>query len=126
MSDLLELETRRKIYDLISRNPDVVKRNREDPLRFDKATPRYGIEGLKASEEGFNLASKITLPVIVQQSGEDLIVDPERNKEFFDNIASEDKTWKLYPGLYHEPFQEEGGEEVLTDLFDWLDERMLA
>ncbi|MHA2024262.1 MAG: alpha/beta hydrolase [Candidatus Thorarchaeota archaeon] len=111
-------------FDLLSRNPEFVKRIREDPLRFDKATPRYGIEGFKASEEGFNLASKITLPVIVQQSGEDLILDPERNKEFFDNIASEDKTWKLYPGLYHEPFHEEGGEEFIADLFGWLEEHL--
>jgi alpha-beta hydrolase superfamily lysophospholipase len=109
-------------YELISRNPEVVKRNREDPLRFDKATPRYGIEGFKASEEGFNLANKITLPVLVQQSGDDMIVDPERNKEFYDNIASEDKTWKLYPGLYHEPFQEDGSDEVLADMFSWLSE----
>jgi alpha-beta hydrolase superfamily lysophospholipase len=109
-------------YELISRNHEVVKRNREDPLRFDKVTPRYGIEGLKASEEGFNLANKITLPVLVQQSGEDMILDPDRNKEFFDNIASEDKTWKLYPGLYHEPFQEDGSDEVLADMFSWLSE----
>lgn len=111
-------------FDLLSRNPEFVKRIREDPLRFDKATPRYGIEGFKASEEGFNLASKITLPVIVQQSGEDLILDPERSKEFFDNIASEDKTWKLYPRLYHEPFHEEGGEEFLADMFGWLEQHL--
>lgn len=111
-------------FDLLSRNPEFVKRIREDPLRFDKATPRYGTEGFKASEEGFNLASKITLPVIVQQSGEDLILDPDRNKEFFDNIASEDKTWKLYPGLYHEPFHEEGGEEFLADMFGWLGQHL--
>ncbi len=109
-------------YDLLSRNPEVVKRNREDPLRFDKVTPRYGFEGLKASEEGFNLASNITIPVLVQQAGEDKIVDPERNKEFYDNIASEDKTWKLYPDLFHQPFQEEGSEEVFADLFSWLNE----
>ncbi len=111
-------------YDLISKNLDVVKDNREDPLRFDKATPRYAIEGLKACREGFNMASKITVPVLVQQSGQDLILVPERNKEFYDNIASEDKTWKLYPNLYHEPYQEEGGEEVLADMFDWLEERL--
>ncbi|MHA2044971.1 MAG: alpha/beta hydrolase [Candidatus Thorarchaeota archaeon] len=109
-------------YELISRNHEVVKRNREDPLRFDKVTPRYGIEGLKASEDGFDLASKITIPVLVQQSGDDMILDPERNKEFYDNIASKDKTWKLYPGLYHEPFQENGSDEVLADMFSWLSE----
>jgi len=109
-------------YELISRNPEIVKINREDPLRFDKVTPRYGIEGLKASQDGFTLAGKITLPVLLQQTEQDMILDPERNKEFFDNISSEDKTWKLYPDLYHEPFQEEGGEEVFADLFSWLDE----
>ncbi len=111
-------------HELISKNPEVVKDNREDPLRFDKATPRFAIEGLKASKEAFNSANKIRAPVLVQQSGEDLILVPERNKEFFDNIASTDKTWKLYPSLYHEPYQEEGGEEVLADMFDWLEKRL--
>lgn len=111
-------------FDLISRNPEVVKENREDPLRFDKATPRFGVEGLRASEEGFNLANKITLPVLGQQTGDDMILIPERNMEFFNNIASEDKTIKFYPGLYHEPFQDEGGEEVLADIFNWLKERV--
>ncbi len=111
-------------YELISRNPEVVKDNREDPLRFDKATPRFAIEGLKASKDAFDGASRITVPVLVQQSGEDLILDPERNKEFYDNIASEDKTWKLYPGLYHEPYHEEGGEEVFLDMFNWLEAQL--
>ena len=111
-------------FDLLSRNQEVVERNREDPLRFDKVTPRYGIEGLKAKDQGYDSASKITLPVLVQQSGDDQIIDPEVNKEFYDNITSEDKTWKLYPGLYHDPFEEDGGDEVLADMFAWLDERL--
>ncbi|MHA2426097.1 MAG: alpha/beta hydrolase [Candidatus Thorarchaeota archaeon] len=111
-------------HELISRNPEIVKDNREDPLRFDKATPRFAIEGLKASRDAFDSASRITVPVLIQQSGEDLILIPERNKEFFDNIASEDKTWKLYPGLYHEPYHEEGCEEVFSDMFEWLEKKL--
>ncbi|MFW9846754.1 MAG: alpha/beta hydrolase [Candidatus Thorarchaeota archaeon] len=110
--------------DLISRNPEVVRRNKEDPLRITKCTPRFGAEGLKAREEGFNSAHKITIPVILQQSGEDLILIPEKNKEFFDNILSEDKTFKMYPGFYHEPFEDPGGEEFIADLFAWLDARV--
>jgi acylglycerol lipase len=110
--------------DYISKNPEVVKRNKEDPLRIHECTPRFGAEGLKARVEGFNSAYKVTIPVIVQQSEEDLILIPEKNKEFFDNIASEDKTFKMYPGLYHEPFEEPGGEEVMADMFAWLDERV--
>jgi alpha-beta hydrolase superfamily lysophospholipase len=110
--------------DLISRNPEVVKRNKEDPLRVTECTPRFGAEGLKAREVGFNSAHKITLPVILQQSEEDLILIPEKNKEFFENIASEDKTFKMYPGLYHEPFEDPGGEEFIADMFAWLDARV--
>ncbi len=110
--------------DLISRNQEVVQRNKEDPLRFDKVTPRYAIEGLSASKRLFESASRIKLPVLVQQTGDDMILIPEKNKEFFDNIGSEDKTWKLYPGLYHEPFEEPGGEQFLADIFSWIEERL--
>jgi len=111
-------------YDYFSRNPEVVKRNKEDPLRFDKVTPRYAIEGLNASKTTFASANRIHLPVLVQQSGDDRILIPEKNKEFYDNIASEDKTWKLYSGLFHEPFEEPGGEQVLSDIFSWIEERL--
>ncbi len=110
--------------DVLSRNPEVVKRNKEDPLRFDFATPRFGAEGLKARADGFNSAAKIRIPVIIQQGGEDLILVPEQNKEFFDGISSEDKTFKMYPGLYHEPFEDSGGEELMSDMFAWLEKRV--
>ncbi len=110
--------------DLISRNPEVVRRNKEDPLRITTCTPRFGAEGLRAREEGFNLGNEIKIPVILQQSEDDLILIPEMNKEFFESIASEDKTFKMYPDLYHEPFEEPGGEVFLEDMFSWLDKRV--
>ncbi|MFW9888706.1 MAG: alpha/beta hydrolase, partial [Candidatus Thorarchaeota archaeon] len=57
----------------------------------------------------------------LQQSENDLILVPEKNREFFGNIASEDKTFKMYPGLYHEPFEDPGGEELANDMFAWLE-----
>ncbi len=110
-------------YDLISRNPEVVKRNAEDPLRFDKATGRFAVEGLRAKDEAYLSGAKIMLPVVVLQGGDDQITVPEKNKKFFDSISSEDKTWKLYEGLYHEPYEEEGGDVMLEDLLSWIDER---
>ncbi len=111
-------------FDLISRNPDVVRMNKEDPLRFDKASPRFAAEGFKTTDDVFNRAEEITTPILIQQSGDDQILIPEMNKQFFDRISSEDKTWKLYEGLYHEPFQEEGGEEFLSDMIAWVNERV--
>jgi alpha-beta hydrolase superfamily lysophospholipase len=111
-------------FDKLARNPEVVKKNKEDPLRFDKATPRYAVEGLNASKDTFDSAYRIKLPVFVPQAGDDQITIPEKNKEFFDRIGSEDKTWKLYPGLWHQPFEDEGGAEFLSDIFSWITERL--
>jgi alpha-beta hydrolase superfamily lysophospholipase len=112
-------------YDLISRNPEVVKRNEEDPLRFDKATGRFAIEGLRAKDEAYLSGAKILIPVVVLQGGDDQILIPEKNKEFFDAIGAEDKTWKLYEGLYHDPYEEEGGEDMLNDLMEWINNRVV-
>ncbi len=113
-------------FDLLSRNPEVVRRNREDPLRVDDVTPRFAVEGLAARVEGAKLGPKITLPVLMQQAGDDLILIPEENEAFFDTIASSDKTFKIYPGFYHDPFEEPGGEELVADMFSWLEERLLS
>lgn len=111
-------------FALLARNPEIPKRYEEDPLRFDKVTPRFASEGFKASAEANALAPSIRDPVLVIQTGEDKIIIPEKTKEFFDNIASIDKTYKFYPDLYHEPFEDEGVEEMLNDICAWIEERI--
>jgi alpha-beta hydrolase superfamily lysophospholipase len=111
-------------YEDATRNPKVIKNMETDPLRFERVTPRFGIEGLKAAEEGFNSASLINLPVLLQQAGDDKLVDPVRSKEFFDTLSSKDKTWKLYDGLYHQLHNEPEKEQVLGDMTDWLEKRL--
>lgn len=108
----------------IARNPEVVKRNQEDPLRFDRVTPRMAVEGLGAKDKAFASAHLLNVPVLVQQTGDDLILVPEKNKDFYDRIASKDKTWKLYEGLYHEPFEDEGGGVVLADMLAWIEAKL--
>ena len=111
-------------YEDATRNERKIKHMETDPLRFQMVTPRFGIEGLKAAEEGFNSASLIKLPVLLQQAGADKLVDPKRSKEFFDTLASADKTWKLYDGLYHQLHDEPEKEKVLGDMTDWLEKRL--
>ena len=107
-----------------TRNPAIIKQMETDPLRFEQVTPRFGIEGLKAAREGFDSAPSIRLPVLLQQAGADKLVDPERSKEFFEALSSEDKTWKLYDGLYHQIHNEPEKEQVLGDMADWLEKRL--
>ena len=111
-------------FEDVTRNENVIKQMETDPLRFEMVTPRFGIEGLKAAEDGFNSAQFIKVPVLLQQAGADKLVDPERNKEFFDALASADKTWKLYDGLYHALHDEPEKDQVLSDMADWLEKRL--
>jgi alpha-beta hydrolase superfamily lysophospholipase len=108
----------------LSRDPEVVKRHREDPLRFDKATPRFAHSGFKSVKEGWNAASLIRLPTLMLQAGDDHLVDAEKNKEWFENLASEDKTLNFYDGFYHEVFEEPEKERVLNDIYSWLEIRL--
>ncbi|MGY5852699.1 MAG: alpha/beta hydrolase [Candidatus Thorarchaeota archaeon] len=113
-------------HDFISSNPDVVKRNKEDPLRYDMVTPRYAACGLKAREEGALLGPRITTPIFLSHTSEDQILIPEMTKEFFETVASEDKVFKMYDGFHHEPFEEPGAEEILQDMLSWLSERITS
>ena len=109
-----------------SRNPEHVERLEKDPLRFTAVTPRFGTEALKASKDAFRSASNIVMPVFLQQAGADKFVIPEKSKEFFENLSSADKTWRLYDGLYHQLHAEPEKDQVLGDLYSWLDKRLPA
>ncbi|MEM4734671.1 MAG: alpha/beta hydrolase [Candidatus Thorarchaeota archaeon] len=113
-------------FEYASHDPRVAEAHARDPLRFDMVTPRFGIEGLRATSRGMRAASMITLPTLVQQAGDDRYVDPERTKKFFDQLASGDKTFKFYEGLYHELHSEIDKDQVLHDMMEWLERRIPA
>ena len=111
-------------HEELTRSPSVIKEHETDPLRFEMVTPRFGIQGLKASVDAFKSASYIRMPVLLQQAGLDKAVNPEKSKEFFEKLSSSDKTWKLYEGLYHELHVEPEKELVLSDMASWLEKRL--
>ena len=105
----------------ISRDPAVVKAYDEDPLVFRGALSA-GIGGaMLRTMEGFpSRLPSLRLPLLVLSGTADKLVNPEGAK-LVDRLAgSTDKTLKMYPGLYHEVFNEPEQELVLGDLTDWL------
>ena len=44
----------------------------------------------------------------------------EGSRNFFEAIASQDKTLRIYPGLYHEIFNEPERLEMMGELADWV------
>jgi alpha-beta hydrolase superfamily lysophospholipase len=106
---------------LISRDPAVVAAYDADPLVcHGKTTARLGAELLKASRRAAAEAGRISLPILILQGGGDKIVDPPGAQMLHDMASSADKTLKMYPGLYHEIFNEPEHDRVLQDVQAWL------
>ena len=105
----------------ISRDPAVVQAYVNDPLVFTgKTTARLAAESLKAMQRVKAGAATITLPLLIVQGGDDHLVDPIGARELYDSVGSTDKTLKIYPGLYHEIFNEPERNQVLGDVEAWL------
>ena len=45
-------------------------------------------------------------------------------KDFFNKVKSEDKTYKEYPGLLHELWNEKGRAQVYQDMFVWFEKHL--
>jgi len=109
----------------ISRDPDVVAAYVNDPLVFHGKTPaRLAAELLSAILRVTAEAGVITLPISIVHGSEDSLADPTGSQMLYDKASSEDKTLKIYNGLYHEVFNEPERERVLKDIEDWLNSQL--
>jgi alpha-beta hydrolase superfamily lysophospholipase len=106
----------------ISRDPAVVQAYVNDPLVYTgKTTARLAAEMLKTMRRVTEEAGTITLPLMIVQGSEDKLVDPAGARMLYKTVSSDDKTLKIYDGLYHEVFNEPEHAEVLGDVEAWLD-----
>lgn len=106
----------------VSRSPQVAQGYGSDPLVANRATLRWFLEcsgTAEACHQGPSLPAE--LPVLVLQAGDDRIVDPAATRAVFQRIGHDRKAFKLYPGKYHEIFNDPGYEEVFTDIVAWLE-----
>ena len=109
----------------VSSDPLVVEHYMNDPLNFHDGIPAgTGAATLKGLMRIKKEASKLEKPVLILHGTEDKLADVEGSEAFYATIASKDKTLKLYEGFYHEILNEPGKIEVLTDILDWMEERL--
>ena len=65
----------------------------------------------------------IDVPLLLLHGTDDALTEPEGSRELYRRARSEDKTLKLYDGLYHEVLNEPEREQVIADVVQWLDAR---
>jgi alpha-beta hydrolase superfamily lysophospholipase len=107
----------------VSRDPEEVKRYVEDPLVYNgKLSARLVAELFNEMVHVQSQASTITLPLLVLHGGEDAMASPEGSRFLVDHVRSLNKKLEIYPGLFHEIFNEPEREQVFEDILHWCEE----
>ncbi len=104
---------------LISRDPEQVEAYRTDPLVHHYISSRLFTEWMAASEACLQGAAQVQVPFLLILGDGDRIIDHGASLEF-ERRVTVPHTTKVYPGRFHEPFNDVGAEEVFSDLADWL------
>jgi alpha-beta hydrolase superfamily lysophospholipase len=96
----------------------------EPELSHSKMTARLGMEALARGEGVFLHAPDFRAPLLLLHGEADGVFDAATSQDFFDRVASPDKTLRLYPGFYHEVLNETERHTVFDDIVHWLNARV--
>ena len=110
----------------LSHDEEVVRAYNEDPLVHNRVSARWFTEFLSAMETAQNMAPTLAVPLLLQVSGDDHLVNAEATRSFFEKLTLNDKSLFMYDGLYHEIYNEteKNRNKVLKDLATWLENHM--
>ena len=110
---------------LISRDPEVVRAYDTDPLVFHGKLPARTVFELERAVRSLpKRVHAITVPTLIMYGSADRLCPPAGSLGLHDCIGAQDRTLKVYDGLYHEIFNEPEQARVMEDMCAWLRERM--
>ena len=107
----------------ISRNPEVVRAYKNDPLVHDVATLSAARVGVSAVERAFTHAAGFPTPLLLMHGGADRLAYPHGSQEFA-ALVPENCTLKLWDGLFHEVHNESEQSEVFDFMIDWMNSQL--
>ncbi len=107
----------------LSHDQSVIDAYKADPLVHGKISFQMGSNLFHVGKSIFEKASHLTIPVYVFQGTGDKIVSPESAKHLYEMLKTEDRTLKMYDGLFHETMNElpADRQKVLGDLRQWFE-----
>lgn len=105
-----------------TRDPDMKARDDADETLYrGKVRARTGYEILRTQKKINARLHEITLPLLALHGGADAIIAPEATERIYAGVASTVKERIVFPGLYHEVFNEPERDEVFSKMFGWID-----
>ncbi|KAK6152290.1 hypothetical protein DH2020_014925 [Rehmannia glutinosa] len=118
------------IVDIAFRDPQVRQEVRSNPYTY-KGRPRLqtSYQLYTASMDLERRLQEVSLPFIVLHGEEDKVTDPSVSKILYESACAVDKTFKLYPQMWHSLSYGELPENldtVFSDILKWLEDRVFA
>jgi alpha-beta hydrolase superfamily lysophospholipase len=109
----------------VSRDPAVVDAYNTDPLVYHGKVPAGVARALVLVGETMpKRAAALTAPLLVVHGSEDQLIPVDGSRQLADAVGSSDVELKVYPGLYHEVFNEPERDQVLDDVVSWINARL--
>ncbi|MED4016092.1 alpha/beta hydrolase [Sutcliffiella cohnii] len=106
----------------VTRNEEMYLIGREDAKYSAKISVHWYREVTNAMKLAFNEQDYFPyeLPLLVLQAGDDQVVEKESTIQWFDRLASINKSYREFNGLYHELFNEPEREQVYRHILAFL------
>ncbi|MHB9144218.1 MAG: alpha/beta hydrolase [Symbiobacteriia bacterium] len=95
-----------------------------DPFVEKKVSARWYVELVATAGLVREAAPRFATPLLLLQAGDDHLVSAPASAAFFQRARARDKTFHLYPGLYHEIHNEPAAPEVMEQVAAWLEPRL--
>lgn len=106
--------------DVLSHDPANARAYRTDPLVHDRITAGLYADTIARGAEFIARAPALRVPFLLLHGRDDRIVDPIGSRRFFARATVPERAFCLYPGMYHEIFNEVDQEKVFRDVESWL------
>jgi acylglycerol lipase len=107
----------------ISRDPEVVRAYRANPLVHGIATLSTARVGISAVDRAFAHAAEFPVPLLIMHGAADRLTYPRGSQEFAALVPG-DCTLKLWDGLYHEIHNEPEQNEVFAFMIAWMNSQL--
>jgi len=108
---------------VLSHDPTIAPAYVSDPLVHKRITAGLYASTIARGEAFIARAPELRVPFLLLHGGDDQIVDPIGSQRFFAGATAPGRAFCLYPGLYHEVFNEVEHEKVFQDIESWLTQR---
>ena len=107
----------------VTRDEEHSRRVRSSPYFLRAYTVRFLQAFGELMDESRALAAHVRVPSLVLAAGQDVFIRPGQVRGWFDSLAAEEKTFRLYPEAYHLLWNDFDREIVLRDIQEWLGPR---